>query len=141
MTFCGIFDGHGLWGHHVAKRVRKLIPSFLLCHWQETLALASLSQDFGVMELDRNFCRFEMWRQSYLKTFAAIDEELEQHAGVDSFSSGTTALTMIRQVRNWHLSLIKHCVIVRNSYIDPSRKQAASIRLTTLIFIRGNSSS
>eukprot|EP00261_Vitis_vinifera_P034303 XP_019075546.1 PREDICTED: probable protein phosphatase 2C 34 isoform X2 [Vitis vinifera] len=94
MTFCGIFDGHGLWGHHVAKRVRKLMPSFLLCHWQETLALA---QGFDMMGLDRNLCPFDIWRQSYLKTCAAIDEELEQHADLDSFRSGTTALTIVRQ--------------------------------------------
>ncbi|KAK6159858.1 hypothetical protein DH2020_003239 [Rehmannia glutinosa] len=30
MMFCGIFDGHGPWGHFVAKRVRESMPSSLL---------------------------------------------------------------------------------------------------------------
>lgn len=98
MTFCGIFDGHGSWGHHVARRVRKLMPSFLLFHWQETLALVSRAQDFDMMGLDRNLHWFDIWRQSYMKTCAAIDEDLKQHADVDSFRSGTTALTIVRQV-------------------------------------------
>ncbi|CAI9764784.1 unnamed protein product [Fraxinus pennsylvanica] len=50
MMFCGIFDGHGPWGHFVAKR-----------------------------------------------TYADIDRDLEQHCKIDSFNSGTTASTIVRQ--------------------------------------------
>ncbi|KAF5944695.1 hypothetical protein HYC85_018772 [Camellia sinensis] len=90
MIFCGIFDGHGPWGHLVAKRVRKLTPSSLLCNWQETLALNSLNLNSST-ELDKSLNRFNIWKQSYLKTY------LEQHPGIDSFHSGTTALTIVRQ--------------------------------------------
>ncbi|XP_052206672.1 probable protein phosphatase 2C 34 [Diospyros lotus] len=96
MVFCGIFDGHGPWGHQVAKRVRKLMPSSLLCNWQETLALNSLNPGSG-MELDRSLHPFDIWKQSYLKTFSAIDQDLEQHSDIYSFHSGTTALTIVRQ--------------------------------------------
>lgn len=97
MIFCGIFDGHGPWGHFVAKRVRKKLPAFLLCNWQENLAAKSLDLDFK-METERNIHRFDMWKESYIKTCAAIDQDLKQHTGIDSFQSGSTALTIIKQV-------------------------------------------
>ncbi|KAF2313845.1 hypothetical protein GH714_018258 [Hevea brasiliensis] len=83
IIFCGIFDGHGPWGHVVSKRVKESVPSSLLCNWQETLALTSLDIDFQ-MELDRDLHQFDIWKQSYLKT-AAIDQELNQHPDIDTF--------------------------------------------------------
>ncbi|XP_010938349.3 probable protein phosphatase 2C 34 isoform X1 [Elaeis guineensis] len=91
MIFCGIFDGHGPWGHYVAKAVRKSLPPSLLCNWQEALALAALVGD-------KKLCQFDIWKQSYLSTCAAVDQELEKHRRLDSFHSGTTALTIIKQV-------------------------------------------
>lgn len=96
MLFCGVFDGHGPWGHYVAKRVRESMPSSLLCNWQETLAEASLDPDFD-LQAEKKLHRFNIWKHSYLKTCAAIDQELEHHRRIDSFNSGTTALTIVRQ--------------------------------------------
>ncbi|KAL9410242.1 hypothetical protein AB3S75_044079 [Citrus x aurantiifolia] len=97
MVFCGIFDGHGPWGHVVAKRVRESVPYSLLCNWQETL----LSSTSPAMNLDLdgnlNVPQYDIWNQSCLKTYAAIDQELKQHTGIDSFRSGTTALTIVKQ--------------------------------------------
>ncbi|KAL5701059.1 hypothetical protein ACHQM5_026438 [Ranunculus cassubicifolius] len=92
MIFCGVFDGHGPWGHFVSKQVRESMPSCLLRNWQETLALAATSE----MKVDH----FEMWKSSYLKTCASIDQELEHHSDFDSFASGTTALSIVRQGDN-----------------------------------------
>ncbi|KAB1213932.1 putative protein phosphatase 2C 73 [Morella rubra] len=89
MIFCGIFDGHGPWGHLVAKRVRESVPASLLCNWQESIASTS--------EVDQNLHRFDIWKQSYLKTYATIDQELKNHSRIDSFYSGTTALTIVKQ--------------------------------------------
>ncbi|CAL5395733.1 unnamed protein product [Camellia sinensis] len=96
MIFCGIFDGHGPWGHLVAKRVRKLMPSSLLCNWQETLAQNSLDLNSST-EPGKSLNQFDIWKQSYLKTCSAVDQDLERHPGIDSFHSGTTALTIVRQ--------------------------------------------
>ncbi|KAJ9180300.1 hypothetical protein P3X46_008567 [Hevea brasiliensis] len=96
MMFCGIFDGHGPWGHFVAKKVREWMPSSLLCHWQETLAQTSLDPDID-LESDKKHQRFNMWKHSYIKTCAAVDQELEQHRKIDTFHSGTTASTIVRQ--------------------------------------------
>ncbi|KAK6119013.1 hypothetical protein DH2020_047238 [Rehmannia glutinosa] len=97
MMFCGIFDGHGPWGHFVAKRVRESMPSSLLCNWQETLAEASLDPDIDMESDNKKLHRFNIWKHSYLKTCAAVDQELEQHRGIEAFHSGTTALTIVRQ--------------------------------------------
>lgn len=97
MMFCGIFDGHGPWGHFVAKKVRETMPTSLLCNWQETLAEASLDPSFDT-ESDKKVYQFNIWKQSYAKTCAAVDQELEHHRKIDAFYSGTTALTIVRQV-------------------------------------------
>ncbi|KAE8679278.1 putative protein phosphatase 2C 48 [Hibiscus syriacus] len=96
MLFCGIFDGHGPWGHFVAKEVRESMPSSLLCNWQETLAQASIDPDTD-LESNKNHERFHIWKHSYLKTCAAVDRMLERHKKINSFYSGTTALTIVRQ--------------------------------------------
>ncbi|XP_077212859.1 putative protein phosphatase 2C 73 isoform X2 [Tasmannia lanceolata] len=95
MMFCGVFDGHGPWGHFVAKRVRKSLPPSLLCNWQETLSLTALDSD---IELEtKKIHKFDIWKQSYLRTCTAIDKELEQLHAMDTFHSGTTALTVVKQ--------------------------------------------
>ncbi|KAG9129790.1 hypothetical protein Leryth_016008 [Lithospermum erythrorhizon] len=99
MIFCGVFDGHGQWGHYVAKMVRESIPSSLLCNWQETLAEASLDPDFD-LQSEKKHQRFNVWKHSYMKACAAVDQELENHQRIDTFNSGTTALTIVRQGEN-----------------------------------------
>jgi len=96
MMFCGIFDGHGPWGHFVAKKVRKSMPTSLLCNWQEALVEASLDPNLD-LESNKKHHRFDIWKHSYLKTCASVDQELEQLRKIDSFYSGTTALTIVRQ--------------------------------------------
>jgi len=100
MMFCGVFDGHGPWGHAVSKRVRESVPPSLLCNWQETLK-ASIDTE---MELGLNDHhphdhrhRFEIWKESFLKTYAAVDQQLKHHPKIDTFSSGSTALTIVKQ--------------------------------------------
>ncbi|XP_062179771.1 probable protein phosphatase 2C 48 [Phragmites australis] len=92
-AFCGIFDGHGPWGHYVAKAVRESLPPSLLCHWQEALALASLID----VEKRLSDCRFDLWKQSYLAACAAVDDELRRSRRLDAVHSGCTALSIVKQ--------------------------------------------
>ncbi|KAM6565853.1 hypothetical protein CsatA_024981 [Cannabis sativa] len=96
MVFCGIFDGHGQWGHLVSKRVRESLPSSLLCNWQNTLSQTSLDLNFEI-ENDRDLHWFGTWKESFFKTYAAIDQELKHNNEIDTFLSGTTALTIVKQ--------------------------------------------
>jgi len=88
-VFCGLFDGHGPWGHYVAKMVRDALPPCLLCTWQEAVARSSMDE--------KNACQFDIWKRSYARACAAVDAELEHHRKMDSFNSGTTALTIVKQ--------------------------------------------
>ncbi|KVI04916.1 probable protein phosphatase 2C 73 [Cynara cardunculus var. scolymus] len=90
MMFCGIFDGHGPWGHYVAKRVCESMPSSLLCNWQEMLFEASLDPHTCDKKLD-------IWKDSFIKTCAVVDRDIRHCHKFDSIQSGTTALAAIRQ--------------------------------------------
>ena len=91
--FCGIFDGHGQWGHYVSKAVRDSLPASLLRRWQEAVALASLIDDEKLL-CD---CQFDLWRESYLAAAAAVDEELRRSRRLDAVNSGSTALSIVKQ--------------------------------------------
>ncbi|GJM88355.1 hypothetical protein PR202_ga04410 [Eleusine coracana subsp. coracana] len=93
-VFCGIFDGHGPWGHYVAKAVRESLPPSLAGHWQEAITLASLI-DGGEKRLSD--CRFDLWRQSYAAACAAVDDELRRSRRLDAVHSGCTALSVVKQ--------------------------------------------
>ncbi|XP_066358830.1 probable protein phosphatase 2C 48 isoform X3 [Miscanthus floridulus] len=90
---CGIFDGHGPWGHYVAKAVRDSLPPSLLCHWQEALALASVIDG----EKRLGDCQFDLWKQSYMAACAAVDDELRRSRRFDAVQSGCTALSIVKQ--------------------------------------------
>ncbi|KAB1202159.1 putative protein phosphatase 2C 73 [Morella rubra] len=121
LIFCGIFDGHGSWGHFVAKMVRESMPPSLLRNWQETVAQTSLDPECD-LESDKKHHWFNIWKQSYLKTCAAIDQELEQHRKIDSFNSGTTALTIVRQV--WDVISNHEAVQIISSTPDRTKSAA-----------------
>ncbi|EOA30931.1 hypothetical protein CARUB_v10014078mg [Capsella rubella] len=89
ITFCGMFDGHGPWGHVIAKRVKKSFPSSLLCQWQQTLASLSSSPECS--------SPLDLWKQACLKTFSVIDLDLKINPSIDSYCSGCTALTAVLQ--------------------------------------------
>ncbi|KAI3701973.1 hypothetical protein L6452_27505 [Arctium lappa] len=90
MMFCGIFDGHGPWGHYVANKVCEAMPSSLLCNWQEMLFEASLDPE----SFDK---KHDIWKDSFIKTCAAVDRDIQHCHKFDSIHSGTTALAVIRQ--------------------------------------------
>lgn len=91
--FCGVFDGHGQWGHYVAKAVRESLPPSLLRRWQEAVALASLIDG----EKKLSDYQLDLWRQSYLAAAAAVDEELRRSRRLDAVNSGCTALSVVKQ--------------------------------------------
>jgi serine/threonine protein phosphatase PrpC len=92
--FCGIFDGHGQWGHYVSKAVRDSLPPTLLCRRQEAVALASLIDGEKKKLGD---WQFDLWKQSYLAAAATVDEELRSSRRLDAVDSGSTALSIVKQ--------------------------------------------
>ncbi|KAL8263981.1 hypothetical protein R6Q59_022111 [Mikania micrantha] len=96
VMFCGVFDGHGPWGHLVGKRVKKVMPAYLLHYWQEAMAQCSILK-VGELFKNENFDQFSVWKQSLIKACSTVDYDLELHPIIDSLYSGTAALTIIRE--------------------------------------------
>ncbi|KAL2927056.1 putative protein phosphatase 2C 33 [Bienertia sinuspersici] len=120
--FCGVFDGHGPFGHMVARRVRDSLPQKLHSLWDlnvksegvlREISLNSssinsegssfisadeesrVSGDLEVADKDPEI--FQILKGSFLKAFRVMDRELRLHTGADCFCSGTTAVTLIKQ--------------------------------------------
>ncbi|XP_031407398.1 probable protein phosphatase 2C 33 [Punica granatum] len=122
-VFCGVFDGHGPYGHMVAKRVRDSLPLKLFSHWEakkskeNVLKEISLNAATGInsegttsgpsTEQSRVCCEleetekqqetFQTLKQSFLKAFRGMDRELRMFTNIDCFCSGTTAVTLVKQ--------------------------------------------
>lgn len=116
--FCGVFDGHGPFGHLVSKRVRDSLPQKLSLQWEvnakseEVLTLNSNSMNpentssapvdeeprvsVDLQETEKHPEVFQMLKESFLKAFKVMDRELK-HASIDCFCSGTTAVTLVKQ--------------------------------------------
>lgn len=111
-VFCGVFDGHGPDGHLVARNVRDTLPQKLASSWQSrqqaTKRRAFLSDDsetdslclrecdlFG--EFDGDASLITAWKESFVTAYKLMDRELLINDHVDCVSSGTTAVTLVKQ--------------------------------------------
>lgn len=95
-----MFDGHGPHGHLVARHVRDSLPSKLseaLTFWQLNHGIESDAKNSLSNGHSRNL-PFATWEASFLRSFKETDEELGMESSIDSFCSGTTAVTVIKQV-------------------------------------------
>ncbi|XP_022747213.1 probable protein phosphatase 2C 65 [Durio zibethinus] len=110
--FCGVFDGHGPSGHQVARYVCDTLPFKLS-------SVISMSQPNGCKgvaagkssgkddssginkESDQEESShkeiFSSWEASLIKAFEESDEDLCLEESLDSYCSGTTAVTIIKQ--------------------------------------------
>ncbi|CAA3024065.1 probable phosphatase 2C 6 [Olea europaea subsp. europaea] len=117
--FCGVFDGHGPFGHMVARKVRDTLPLLLREEWEAKSGSKQISAGekgnhtgmirfdefmddggFDSIEVDDNEKLPEMHmplKRSILKAFKLMDKELKLHSTIDCFCSGTTAVTLIMQ--------------------------------------------
>lgn len=113
VTFCGIFDGHGPQGHLVARKVRDVLPIKLLsfldsCESRrngsgKVCSKGHTKPESGEPENEKDFSAEadelnSMWREAFLKAYKAMDKELKSHPKLDCFCSGSTAVTVVKQV-------------------------------------------
>ncbi|KAE9621979.1 putative protein-serine/threonine phosphatase [Lupinus albus] len=124
--FCGVFDGHGPYGHMVAKRVRDSLPLKLNAHWEHCVSGDEVLKEISVNaagsmnseeatfvsvneesrtsvdaeEMTKDPEIFHTLKQSFLKAFKVMDRELKTHPSIDCFCSGTTAVTLVKQGRH-----------------------------------------
>ena len=115
-VFCGVFDGHGPYGHMVAKRVRDNLPLKLSAYWEAKVPINSAStinnsedasfvsaeeEPSPSVDIEKEESQSELFqtlKDAFLKAFKVMDRELKFHKSVDCFCSGTTAVTLIKQV-------------------------------------------
>lgn len=120
--FCGVFDGHGPYGHMVARKVRDSLPLKLKAEWNIVNNEATSpqhncngsgsmnSEESGSVHIDDEWSEaivvdenvklpdvYPKLRQSLLKAFKSMDKELKFHPTIDCFCSGTTAVTLVKQ--------------------------------------------
>lgn len=111
MTFCGVFDGHGPHGHLVARKVRDALPIKLLSflHSNQSKQNGSgqtcfkgNSKKSDVLDSEKDGPTEDKlnsaWREAFLKSYKAMDKELRSHPNLDCFCSGSTAVTIVKQV-------------------------------------------
>lgn len=104
----------------VSKKVRDSLPLKLLYGWRPNLGEDKISTEnnngkgcmvseeialdgdwaevWDVEESDKFPEMYLTLRKSLLKAFRLMDKELKLHPVVDSFCSGTTAVTLVKQV-------------------------------------------
>lgn len=124
--FCGVFDGHGPYGHMVAKRVRDSLPLKLSAHWEVNITSEDVLKEISLTtagsmnsedtpfisvdeesrvsidleEADKHPEIFQTLKESFLKAFRVMDRELRVHPSINCFCSGTTAVTLVKQGRD-----------------------------------------
>ncbi|XP_076900227.1 putative protein phosphatase 2C 66 [Bidens hawaiensis] len=112
-VFCGVFDGHGPYGHMVARKVRDYLPVLLSTHWKHNSDSQNgnvngtsldeededdkLCEEYEVGEKERVPEKYIPLKKSILKSFRLMDMELKTHPAIDCFCSGSTAVTLIKQ--------------------------------------------
>ncbi|KAI4341074.1 hypothetical protein MLD38_025844 [Melastoma candidum] len=119
--FCGVFDGHGPFGHLVAQKVRDVLPIKLQASWRSSQSRQKESARAcfnGNARMQETCCSNEeevlealpnsltLWREAFLKSYKAMDKELKSRPSLDCFCSGSTAVTMVKQGSNLFMGYI-----------------------------------
>ncbi|CAI0474816.1 unnamed protein product [Linum tenue] len=112
MTFCGVFDGHGPYGHKVSRYIRDNLASKLSAGIK-SLQLNDLdSSDISLSsdgDSDHEASKPKDAKGSFLLSsaetclmncFKEMDQELSLDASIDSYCSGATAVTVIKKGRH-----------------------------------------
>ncbi|KAL4189549.1 hypothetical protein AMTRI_Chr08g207670 [Amborella trichopoda] len=101
--FCGVFDGHGPYGHKVARHVRDNLPSKLKSECEACELDSDETEDCSERNSENGERKteyppeFSSWKASFLQAFRDIDRELRVRPEIDCFCSGTTAVALVKQ--------------------------------------------
>lgn len=94
-VFCGVFDGHGPYGHVVAKKVRDCFPLKIMEEWN--LRRRGDDDDDKTNNNNKDGV-LKMMRELFLMASKFVDKELKLRYAMESFGSGTTAVTLFKKV-------------------------------------------
>ncbi|KAJ4958686.1 hypothetical protein NE237_025797 [Protea cynaroides] len=97
MVFYGVFDGHGRNGHIVSKLVRNRLPLLVLAQKNALNGHNYEDRKAGFGDELVSNKRLHQWKDACINAFKVMDKELKLHENLDSFFSGSTAVTIIQQ--------------------------------------------
>lgn len=99
-VLCSIFDGHGPNGHMVSRYVRDYLPAKITKYYEESRAykMENGNDEEHCDESHQSDPYHLYWKDRLVRCFHEMDEELESDAPVDSYSSGTTSVTVLKKV-------------------------------------------
>ncbi|KAG6471455.1 hypothetical protein ZIOFF_068897 [Zingiber officinale] len=121
-VLCGVFDGHGPYGHLVARKVRDALPLKLLPFLPYPgggrrrrrhgvkLTCCGLARRDDPPVRDPSFCVEEpslsVWKETFVQSYKAMDRELRSHSALDCFCSGSTAVILFKLNSNLFIANI-----------------------------------
>ncbi|OIW01338.1 hypothetical protein TanjilG_20520 [Lupinus angustifolius] len=107
MIFCGVFDGHGPIGHKVSQYIRDNLPLKLssairiaqqkACRFYDANESESGSCYDDIYDDNNIGMSLASWEGCFLKSFDEMDEHLAQEINIDTYCSGSTAVTVVKQ--------------------------------------------
>ncbi|KAF5750771.1 hypothetical protein HS088_TW03G01110 [Tripterygium wilfordii] len=99
MFFCGVFDGHGPLGHKVSCSVRETLPSKLSSAIKPPQVNDSRNcdADGSVRDDNKDVPSLYQWEENFIGSFEEMDEELNFDCSIDSYCSGSTAVTIVKK--------------------------------------------
>ncbi|XP_047307241.1 probable protein phosphatase 2C 73 [Impatiens glandulifera] len=104
MFFGGVFDGHGPSGHEVSQLVRDTLPSKLSKKSKDKkFILENKDNNMNSSVSEKTFPNDSMhalWEANFLMSFEDLDEKLGDQETVDTYTSGSTAVTVVKQGDN-----------------------------------------
>ncbi|PON94359.1 Protein phosphatase [Trema orientale] len=134
MVLCGVFDGHGPYGHKVARHVRDNLPTKLSKAIEHSKLNSCKYGDVDIIDRDLStddhddendgdgnssssddynkdshnsddnnshvVLPLSSWEACLIKSFKEMDEDLSLDSSIDSFCSGSTAVTVVKQGDN-----------------------------------------
>ncbi|KAI4310859.1 hypothetical protein MLD38_035806 [Melastoma candidum] len=121
--FCGVFDGHGPYGHLVARKVRDSLPLRLRSSCKANADCEDVLREINIntrasMEIkdpstvsaeeessplmepgdtEKQAETFQSLKSSFLRAFRLMDRELKGQNRINCYCSGTTAVTVMKQ--------------------------------------------
>nr|AFK42819.1 unknown [Lotus japonicus] len=103
-AFCGVYDGHGRYGHIVSKMVNSHLPSLILSQGNAPVEINKIENgddntpsNFNTVEDDLAPKNFQKWKRAIVSAFMVMDKLVKLQENLDCSCSGTTAVVVIRQ--------------------------------------------
>lgn len=110
MIFCGVFDGHGPMGHKISRHVCENLPSRVHSKIRSSKTGSNENVENNNSSESQEESQEGLFREReevLVTFFKQIDSELGLDSPYDSFCSGTTAVTVLKQVNQQSLELYR----------------------------------